>query len=74
MPASRCHIDHRQPWAHHPGRGSPTRGSPGGGRTDADNGQPLCLPHNLLKELGFTATLDERGRTHIYRPDGTEIR
>ena len=44
-----------------------------GGRTNPDNGGPACGMHNRLKEHGFTARRDERGRMHVLRPDGTEI-
>ena len=44
-----------------------------GGRTNPDNGGPACGRHNRLKENGFTVRRDERGRLHVYRPDGTEI-
>ena len=44
-----------------------------GGRTNPDNGAPACGRHNRLKEHGFTARRDPRGRMRIYRPDGTEI-
>ena len=55
-----CQADHLQPRR-------------AGGRTNPRNGGPACGRHNRLKEHGFTAHMDERGRMHIYRPDGTEI-
>ena len=57
---SHCEIDHLQPRRED-------------GRTNPGNGAPACGYHNRRKEDGFTVTRDERGRTHIYRPDGTEI-
>ncbi|MCU1369554.1 MAG: hypothetical protein JWO77_748, partial [Ilumatobacteraceae bacterium] len=44
-----------------------------GGRTNPRNGGPACGKHNRLKEHGFTAHMDERGRMHVLRPDGAEI-
>jgi hypothetical protein len=44
-----------------------------GGRTNPGNGAPACGRHNRLKEHGFTAYRDQRGRMHVLRPDGTEI-
>ena len=55
-----CQVDHLDPRRN-------------GGRTNPGNGAPACGRHNRLKEIGFTARRDERGRMHIYRPDGTEI-
>ncbi|WP_426571189.1 hypothetical protein [Aquihabitans sp. McL0605] len=55
-----CQADHLQP-----------RRS--GGRTNPGNGGPACGRHNRLKEHGFTVRRDQRGRLHVYRPDGTEI-
>jgi hypothetical protein len=56
----RCQTDHLDPRRN-------------GGATNPANGRPACGRHNRLKEHGFTATVDARGRTHVYRPDGTEI-
>ncbi len=36
VPSEHCQIDHDQPWEE-------------GGRTDPDNGQPLCTPHHRHK-------------------------
>ena len=55
-----CQIDHLDPRRN-------------GGRTNPHNGGPACGRHNRLKEHGYTARMDERGRMHVYRPDGTEI-
>ena len=57
---SHCQADHL-----HPRRA--------GGRTNPGNGAPACGRHNRLKEHGYTAYRDERGRMHVLRPDGTEI-
>ena len=62
-----CHVNVRHCQADHL---DPRRN---GGRTNPDNGAPACGRHNRLKEHGFAAYRDERGRLHIYRPDGTEI-
>jgi hypothetical protein len=57
---TRCQADHLNPRRN-------------GGPTNPANGRPACGRHNRLKEHGYTATVDARGRTHVYRPDGTEI-
>lgn len=44
-----------------------------GGRTNPGNGAPCCGRHNRFKENGFTVKRDDRGRIHLYRPDGSEI-
>ncbi len=44
-PASRCQIDHRREYDH----SDPANG----GRSTADNGQPLCIPHHQLKTAGI---------------------
>jgi hypothetical protein len=62
-----CRVKHRHCQADHL---DPRRN---GGRTNPDNGGPACGKHNRLKEHGFTARRDARGRMHVYRPDGTEI-
>jgi len=59
-PVGRCQADHLDP-----------RRS--GGRTNPGNGAPACGRHNRLKEHGYTARRDARGRMHVHRPDGTEI-
>jgi hypothetical protein len=60
VPAGRCDLDHIRPF----GRG---------GRTDPDNGGPLCDRHNQLKNRGYTTWRDPTGTWHAYRPDGTEL-
>ena len=60
VPTSRCQSDHMLGWKD-------------GGRTNPDNGAPLCGRHNRWKEHGYTVRRDEHGRLHIHRPDGTEI-
>lgn len=62
VPASECQCDHLEPF-----------NGPRAGPTNPDNGCPLCGRHNRLKEHGFTVVRDERGRYHVFRPDGTEI-
>jgi len=62
VPNGRCQSDHLDAF-----------NGPERGRTNPGNGGPACGKHNRLKEHGFTARRDERGRWHIYRPDGTEI-
>lgn len=57
---SHCQADHLDPRRN-------------GGRTNPRNGAPACGRHNRLKEHGFTAFMDEHGRMHVLRPDGTEI-
>ena len=49
-PSEHCEIDHRQPWEE-------------GGRTDPDNGQPLCPPHHRHK------TERQRSRRRRRPPD-----
>jgi hypothetical protein len=61
-PGSWCQADHLDAF------NGPRRGS-----TNPGNGGPACGRHNRFKEHGFTVHRDERGRWHIYRPDGTEI-
>ena len=60
IPAGRCDLDHTKPWAR-------------GGRTDPDNGAPLCDRHNQLKNHGYTTWRDPTGTWRAYRPDGTEL-
>ena len=60
IPASKCQIDHLDPWHHE-------------GRTNPGNGAPGCGHHNRLKERGFHAWRDPDGRWRILRPDGTEV-
>jgi hypothetical protein len=57
---SHCQADHLNPRRN-------------GGRTNPGNGGPACGRHNRLKEHGYTARRDARGRMHVDRPDGTEI-
>ena len=57
---SRCQADHLDPRRN-------------GARTNPGNGGPACGRHNRLKEHGYTARRDPRGRMHVHRPDGTEI-
>ena len=59
-PSSRCQADHITDWQHH-------------GRTDPDNGAPLCPHHNRAKNRGFTVRRDDDGTWHTHRADGTEI-
>jgi len=59
-PASQCQADHVDPYA-------------GAGRTDIDNGAPLCGFHNRYKTHGYRTWRDPDGRWHTHRPDGTEI-
>ena len=61
-PGSWCQADHLDAF------NGPKRGS-----TNPGNGGPACGRHNRFKEHGFTVHRDERGRWHIFRPDGTEI-
>jgi hypothetical protein len=51
-PPAWADIDHKQPWAQ-------------GGRTDLDNGQPLCRWHNLQKQN----RQDRAGPSHEKPPD-----
>ena len=44
------------------------------GCTVFGNGGPFCGFHNRLKSTGHSARRDERGRWHVYRANGTEIR
>ena len=62
VPSSDCQCDHLDSF-----------NGPRQGRTNPGNGAPQCGRHNRLKEQGFTVVRDQRGRWHIYRPDGTEI-
>lgn len=62
VPSGDCQSDHLEAF-----------NGPGQGRTDPGNGAPACGRHNRMKEQGFTIVRDERGRYHVYRPDGTEI-
>jgi hypothetical protein len=57
---SRCQADHLDPRRN-------------GARTNPANGAPACGRHNRLKEHGYTARRDPRGRMHVHRPDATEI-
>ena len=50
-----------------------TRRRPGWRANQPGNGAPLCGRHNRFKEHGFSVHLDEDGRWHTYRPDGSEI-
>lgn len=58
QPLSRCEVDHLEPRR-------------AVGRTNPENGAPLCGRHNRHKELGYTVRRDEHGCLHVYRPDGT---
>jgi hypothetical protein len=60
VPTSRCEADHTQPWQQQ-------------GATDASAGSPLCDRHNRWKTRGFTTRVDDHGRWHTHRPDGTNI-
>jgi len=60
MPNSWCHADHTQGWN-------------SGGRTDSNNGGPLCARHNHLKEQGYTVQRDSDAVWHVFHPDGHEI-
>ncbi len=62
VPPSQCQCDHLDAF-----------NGPAKGRTDPGNGAPECGRHNRLKERGFTVVRDQRGRWHVFRPDGTEI-
>lgn len=62
VPQSQCQADHLDAF------NGPRQGS-----TDPGNGAPACGRHNRLKEQGFRAYRDDRGRIHVIRPDGTEI-
>ena len=59
-PTSRCETDHLLEHA-------------SGGRTNPENGAPLCGKHNRWKQTGFTIWRDPTGTWHTIRPDGTEI-
>ena len=60
VPAGRAELDHTRPFAV-------------GGRTDPDNGGPLCDRHNQLKNRGYATWRDPTGTWHAYRPDGSEL-
>ena len=60
VPTSRCEADHTTPWEQ-------------SGVTDANAGGPLCDRHNRWKTRGFTTRVDDHGRWHTHRPDGTNI-
>ncbi|WP_426572889.1 DUF222 domain-containing protein [Aquihabitans sp. McL0605] len=62
VPSSQCQCDHLEGF-----------NGPGAGSTNPGNGAPACGRHNRFKEQGFTVVRDQRGRWHVYRPDGTEI-
>ncbi|GAB2821087.1 hypothetical protein GCM10027176_26830 [Actinoallomurus bryophytorum] len=56
-PPAWADIDHKRAWA-------------GGGRTDLDNGQPLCRWHNLEKEHGYR----HYARRRRAGPDASRLR
>ena len=60
VPAGRAELDHTRPFAV-------------GGRTDPDNGGPLCDRHNQIKNRGYATWRDPAGTWHAYRPDGSEL-
>jgi hypothetical protein len=60
VPVSECQIDH-------------TVEHSKDGRTNPQNGGPLCGSHNRVKQRGFSTRRDPSGEWHTYRPDGTEI-
>jgi hypothetical protein len=59
VPSRHCQIDHLHEWGH-------------GGRTNSDNADIDCGPHNRLKHRGYTITRHTRGVRWV-RPDGTSI-
>jgi hypothetical protein len=59
-PVQHCQVDHRRPAAR-------------GGRTDQDNADLYCGPHNRNKEHGFTVSRHLDGTVDYLRPDGTPI-
>jgi len=60
VPVGRCEVDHARSWKR-------------SGGTDQDNGDPLCRPHNRLKEAGFRIERDDAGAWHVIHPDGHEV-
>ena len=61
VPTSVCESDHAHPHEH-------------GGKTEPENGVPLCGRHNRWKQKNYTTLRDpDTGRWRTYRPDGTEI-
>ena len=61
VPTSACEADHVHPHT-------------SGGRTEPENGAPLCGRHNRWKQKDYTIGRDpDTGRWRTYRPDGTEI-
>lgn len=60
-PPGRLQVDHLHGWAYE------------GGRTDHDDGGPICGHHNLRKRRGYSVRRDEHGQWHVLRPDGTEV-
>ncbi len=61
VPTSVCEADHARPHAV-------------GGKTEPENGIPLCGRHNRWKQKNYTTQRDpDTGRWRTYRPDGTEI-
>ncbi len=61
VPTSVCEADHAHPHA-------------SGGKTQPENGIPLCGRHNRWKQKGYSTGRDpDTGRWRTYRPDGTEI-
>ncbi len=61
VPSSACQADHLTEHSKH-------------GRTNPENGAPLCGKHNRLKHnSGFTIFRTPDQTWHVIRPDGTEI-
>ncbi|MEZ5411473.1 MAG: DUF222 domain-containing protein [Acidimicrobiales bacterium] len=61
VPTSVCEADHAHPHT-------------SGGRTEPENGAPLCGRHNRWKQKNYTTQRDpDTGRWRTYRPDGSEI-
>jgi len=61
VPTSACEADHAHPHT-------------SGGKTEPDNGVPLCGRHNRWKQKNYTTRRDpDTGRWRTYRPDGSEI-
>ncbi|MGZ0229230.1 MAG: DUF222 domain-containing protein [Acidimicrobiales bacterium] len=58
--SSRCQGDHLHPYGE-------------GGRTNPDNGAPLCGKHNRHKNQGFVTQRDPDGAWRTFRPDLSEI-
>ena len=61
VPTSACESDHAHPHIR-------------GGKTERENGVPLCGRHNRWKQKNYTTLRDpDTGRWRTYRPDGSEI-